>query len=68
MVQKLIRIVKGQLKTVKQMMDKCHLFSLVSVEATKHILWEQELKGRIAAKKPALIKKHLKVRLIWSKM
>ena len=47
------------------MTDECNFSNLVSVDTTKCILQEHELKGCIAAKKFSLNKKHLKVRLSW---
>ena len=47
------------------MIDECDLSNLVLVDTTKCILWEDELKGCIATKKPTLTKKHLKGRLSW---
>ena len=44
-------------------MDECDLSNLVSVDLIKCIFQKQ---GCIAAKKPAVTKKHLKSRLSWS--
>ena len=49
-VRKLNRITKVQLKkTVRQVMDECNLSIFMSVDIIKSILWEQELKGYVAA-------------------
>lgn len=43
-------------KTAKQVVDEWDLSNVVSVDITKHILWEHELMRSISVKKPALNK------------
>lgn len=53
--------------TARQVLSESGVTTLVSVDTAKRILRSGGLRGYVAAKKPALTRKHLKKRLEWSK-
>ena len=67
MLWKLIRTVKAEARnSVSQVTEECNLSNSVFVNTIECNHREPQLKGCIAAKKPALRKKHVKGKFRWS--